>query len=245
MAIAVSPIHAQVTESPSTVAPGAWLIEADLMSVTFHRESAAQGITSRSKTVISAAFLTTGVAPSIDVQLGTEFFHRDRIDIGGVRAVASGRGDTYVRAKWTVMGDESEGPSLAVLPWVKFPTADDGVGNDETDWGVIVPLGMPGPGGGTLNAMVEVARPSDGAGGRETTWFLSASFLRPLAARWEWYAEMTAGFVDLGNSDSTATAGGGLRWGAGESMIVDLGLAVGLTDISPDWNPVIRLEWSF
>jgi hypothetical protein len=147
--------------------------------------------------------------------------------------------------KWNFAGDEADGVALALLPWVKFPTAADGVGNDDTDWGVIVPFGMPLSRGSVFNAMAEVARVGDGSGGHETTWLLGAAVLMPLAGSWQWYAEATAGFVSGGGSDSTATLGGGVRYAASENLAFDLGLACGLTSATPDWNPVLRIEWGF
>jgi hypothetical protein len=93
--------------------------------------------------------------------------------------------------------------------------------------------------------MVEVARVGDGSGGHETTWLLGAVVLMPLAGSWQWYAETTAGFVSGGGSDSTATLGGGVRFAASEKLAFDLGLACGLTKSTPDWNPVLRIEWGF
>lgn len=239
------PVAAQVTESPSAVSRGQWLVEADLASVAFHREAAADGTLEQSTTTIGAVFLTTGIAPGLDLQIGAELHHRDRVSGPGFREVVSGRGDTYLRMKWNFAGDEGEGPAYAVLPWVKIPTAADGVGNDDTDWGLIVPFGMPLAGGAAFNAMVEVARVGDGSGGRETTWLLGAVAVMPLAGRWQWYAEATAGFVSGEGGDSTATAGGGLRFGAARKLVFDLGLAGGLTSATPDWNPVLRIEWTF
>jgi hypothetical protein len=236
---------AQVTESPTAVAPGEWLVEADLMSVAFHREAAADGTLRQTTATVGAVFLTTGIAPRIDLQLGTEFYHRDKLSGPGTREVVSGRGDTYLRMKWNLSGDESEGPAYALLPWVKFPTAASGVGNDQTDYGVIVPFGAPLPGESAFNAMVEVARVGDGAGGHETTLFLGAVAVMPLAEGWDWYAEATAGFVSGGGSDSTATLGGGLRWAVTDSLVLDIAVAAGLTNSSPDVNPVLRLEWGF
>ncbi|HEY5552500.1 MAG TPA: transporter [Opitutaceae bacterium] len=235
---------AQTTESPSAVAPGDWLVEADLMSVAFHREAAAQGTLRGSTAVVGAVFLTTGIASGFDIQLGTQLYHRDRVSGPGFREVVSGRGDTYLRMKWNFAGDEGGGPAFALLPWVKFPTATAGVGNNEADWGLIVPFGMPLPGEGAFNAMVEFARPADGEGGRESTWFFGAVAVMPLAEGWECYAEATAGFVS-GDSESTATLGGGLRWSVSDSFVLDFGVAAGLTDNSPHWNPVVRVEWGF
>jgi hypothetical protein len=245
LALAVVSAAAQTTESPSAVARGDWLVEADLMSVAFHREAAADGTLKQSTTSIGAVFLTTGIATGIDIQVGTQLHHRDRISGPGYREVVSGRGDTYLRLKWNFAGDEGHGPALAVLPWVKFPTAADGVGNDETDWGLIVPFGMPLGTGSAFNAMVEVARVGDGSGGRETTLFLGAVAVMPLTERWQWYAEATSGFVSGGGSDTNATLGGGVRFGASEQLVFDLGLALGITSATPDWNPVLRIEWGF
>lgn len=244
LALAGLRVAAQVTESPSAVARGDWLVEADLLSVAFDREARANDALRQSTTSVGAVFLTTGVAPGLDLQFGTQLHHRDRVSGPGYREVVSGRGDSYLRMKWNFAGDEGEGPALAALPWVKFPTAADGVGNDDTDWGLIVPFGMPLGSGSAFNAMVEVARVGDGSGGRETTLLLGAVAVMPLAERWQWYAEATARFVSRGGSNSTATLGGGVRFSAHEQLVFDLGLAGGLTSATPDWNPVLRIEWA-
>ncbi|MFM1852353.1 MAG: hypothetical protein RIS54_2037 [Verrucomicrobiota bacterium] len=49
----------------------------------------------------------------------------------------------WLRAKWNFAGDENEGPTWAVLSYVKVPTAADGIGNDAWEPGVLLVFGRP------------------------------------------------------------------------------------------------------
>jgi hypothetical protein len=67
----------------------------------------------------------------------------------------SGTGDTFGRLKINVLGDDQGAVSMAVLPYVKFPTARSGLGNGELEGGIILPISFSVPGGFTVIVMPE------------------------------------------------------------------------------------------
>ncbi|HTW74931.1 MAG TPA: transporter [Steroidobacteraceae bacterium] len=102
--------------------------------------------------------LKLGVAPDADVELNiapyesvvTEERHTGR------STTVSGPGDLYARVKFNLWGDDHGDTSLALLPYVKAPVAPLGVGNGETEGGLIVPLSISLPAGLTLLTVPEI-----------------------------------------------------------------------------------------
>ena len=67
---------------------------------------------------------------------------KDRMQQAVTRLIdrQSGVGDMYVRTKWRFYESTDTYTSIALLPYVKFPTNTGGVGNDAVEGGLIVPV---------------------------------------------------------------------------------------------------------
>jgi Putative MetA-pathway of phenol degradation len=74
----------------------------------------------------------------------------------GSSTVASGFGDVITRAKINLFGNEGGGLAMALIPYGKWPTAPQGVGNRYVEGGVIAPLAVPLPLGFTAIVMGEL-----------------------------------------------------------------------------------------
>jgi hypothetical protein len=56
------------------------------------------------------------------------------------RQSLTGIGDLFVRAKVNLVGPQGGDFQLAIIPYVKIPTADPGVGNKAVEGGIIMPI---------------------------------------------------------------------------------------------------------
>lgn len=126
------------TESPYTVEAGRW--QAEIEPLRWSRDGE-DGV--RVETLTAGAVnLKYGLAANADLQLVLEPYVRERVRPGaGLPAqTRDGFGDTVVRTKINLHGNDTAGPAWAVMPFVKLPTADDDLGNGNLEGGVIVPL---------------------------------------------------------------------------------------------------------
>ena len=232
---------AQLTEWPTTVKPGRFLIEMDAISLTLDREEDFK------YTAFGAAsvFLTTGVTQNLDVQVGAEFLITQRIETSGFTDRSTGVGDVYVRTKWRFFEAKDSYNAAAIIPWVKIPTNSGGVGNDAVEGGIILPWEARFPGGVNLYAMAELDfLRNDADDGYDTDWFGSMALSRQLIGGIGAYAEI-AGGKSSGGGSFEGTMGGGVTWAVREYAWWDFAVYRGITRGAADWNPVVRFNVEF
>jgi hypothetical protein len=234
-------LHGQITEWPTTVAPGRFLLEMDALSLTLDKEDGGK------YTAFGAAstFLSTGLAHNWDIQIGAELFIAQKYEEGGFTDRNSGIGDIYVRTKWRFYDDPETGVSVAILPYVKIPTNSGGVGNDATEGGIIVPWTSKLWGGFDISAMAELDfLRNDADDGYDTYWFASASLSRPLIRGVGLYGEIALG-KSSGSSTTEGVMGGGVTVAISDRTWWDFAVYKGISKGAADWNHVVRFNWGF
>lgn len=110
--------------------------------------------------------LKYGLSDSSDIQLSWVPFTRIRTrDAAGTISTLSGVGDVSVRFKQRLTNPDGAF-QLALLPFVKLPTARFGIGNGKVEGGVALPVNYSVPGGWTitLGPQLDVLADFDGAG---------------------------------------------------------------------------------
>lgn len=234
-------VRGQLTEWPTTVKPGRFLIETDALSLTFDREDDYKYTAFGAGSV----FLTTGVTQNVDIQVGAQLLISQRIEAGGFTDRNTGVGDVYFRTKWRFFEAESTYNSAAIIPWIKVPTNTGGTGNDSVEGGIILPWEARFPGGLNLFAMAELdfVR-NDADDGYDTNWFGSMALKRQLLGGLGAYAEVSAG-KSSGGGDFEGTMGGGATWHVRDYAWWDFAVYRGISRGAPDWNPVVRFNIEF
>ena len=142
------------SNSPITVDAGHLQYETDIAVYT---HSNAGGVSTRQVTAFDPV-VKLGLTDRVDfeVQFGGYNYVETAVPGGGpVLSRPRGVGDLTVRPKINVFGNEG-GVALALIPYVKFPTASRFLGNGHVDGGLIAPLSAPLPLGFTLTFVPEV-----------------------------------------------------------------------------------------
>ena len=147
----VTPVLAQVTETPFTVAPGRVLVEMDGLRFSVDRDSGSR----YTGLAVASTLLSAGITPYLDVQAGVDLFLKETYRIGGSRDSQSGIGDLAFRMKWTVWRDDQRGAGLALIPYVKIPSGTGSVGSDAMEGGLIMPWAMTLRSGAIVGAMFQ------------------------------------------------------------------------------------------
>ena len=113
------------TESAFSVPRGMWQFEMETVSVS--RDAGSQ---SEDWGSINIKY---GITDSVDLQVVTPAWHTGN----GL----DGWTDTEIRLKCNLSGQtDSASAAIAVMPYVKLPTASCGLGNDNVEGGLIVPI---------------------------------------------------------------------------------------------------------
>lgn len=237
------PLGAQVSESPTTVEPGKWLMEADLYSVAYDRHTYQRDGVHYRSTYVASWLLSMGVAPNVDVQCGLDTWREERASGDGWSELGRGAGDAWLRAKWNFAGDEENGPAWALLPYVKLPVAARDIGNGHAEPGCALVYGRPLQSDRWCNGTLGVDWLDDGSGGRSLGYYGSLAVTWPCGRNCSAYAEAVGWVNAEATHEWAGELGLGLTREVGRGIVLDLAVYVGVTRAAPDVTPVLRLVW--
>lgn len=245
---AMSTDRPDLTESAHTVDAGHFQVETDLVSFSQDRDTAGGADTKVTAWTAGAINLKAGLLNWMDLQLVLDVYSHitteDRVADTKVRQ--SGLGDFTTRVKMNLWGNEGGTTALAVMPFVKFPTKQDDLGNDEIEGGVIIPFGMELPGGWSLGVMTEFDFVRNNADSGYRTDFVNSLVLgHDLIGKLGGYVE----FFSVVSSESghpwVGVLGLGLAYAVTDDLQLDGGVNLGLTRSAEDINPFLGVSWRF
>lgn len=223
------------TESAYTVDAGHVQLEMSLADFTYDRRND-EGRTRRTLAVAPLLF-KIGLTNDADLQIGMDPHAWERAGAGGGEEASTvrGFGDTVVRLKMNLWGNDGGATALAVMPFVTFPTATDGLGSDGVEGGIIVPLAVSLPADFALGAMVEFDfnQASDGEG-MVVDFVHTVTLGHDLVGDLAGYVEY-AGFANLNrDEDYRGYFDAGMTYALTSDIQLDAGVRVGLTRAAED-----------
>jgi hypothetical protein len=118
------------------VDPGAWQLEADLFNGTFQRSG---GVTTDTWLITNPS-LKYGVAQNWDIEANLVPYEIVRTHETAGTQTFSGIGDLYLRMKYAAIPQGTV--QIGFIPYVKLPTARDGIGNGAVEEGVSIPVNI-------------------------------------------------------------------------------------------------------
>jgi hypothetical protein len=223
------------TESAYSVDAGHVQIEMELAAYTRDRHTEDRDGGSESWSFANTNF-KIGLTNGSDLQVVVPVHEN-------VRHGARGFGDITVRLKANLWGNDGGDTALAVMPFVKIPSADDELGNGEVEGGLILPFAASLPGDWGFGAMLEVDFVADDDDGRKTEFVTSVTFSHAIAGELGGYIE----FVSIAGVETNwmASLNGGLTFRIGENLQLDAGVNVGLTRATEDLTTFAGLSYRF
>lgn len=236
------------TESPYSVDAGHFQIETDIATFTRdHNKDNGANVRSSGTTVMLNNF-KAGLTNDIDLQIVMESYSRSRATdyVAGQRDVAEGFGDITTRVKFNIWGNDEGDTALALMPFVKFPTNQDDLGNDAVEGGLIVPLAIALPHDLGLGLMTQMNWNEDADGNGYSPEYVNSITLGiPLTEGLGMYTELwSAKSTDTG-AEWQASFDVGFTYGMTDDLQLDIGLNTGLTDATDDYNPFIGFSWRY
>ena len=227
------------TESPYTVDAGHFQFEMDIFTGTRDHDTSGQADLTRQEYAIAPFNLKVGVLPSVDVQLVVTPFVHERIKDRATGAVEehSGFGDLTARVKVNLWGNDGGATALGLMPFVKFPTSQDGLGNGAVEGGMIIAFAADLPLGFGMGAMSEFDFNQNASGqGCHTEFVNSVTLGRGLFGKLAGYVEFFSSVSDESGADWIGTLDLGLTYALTKSVQLDVGVALGVTKAADDVN---------
>lgn len=223
------------TESPYTVDAGHLQIEMSFVEWTRDQpRNTSERTTTRS---IAPVMFILGVLEHVDLEIGLQPYIRQRTEnrSDGSVMVGSGFGDTTVRVKFNLWGNDDGDTAFALLPYVKLPTADDSVGNGRVEGGILLPLAIKLPAEFDLAVMAEFDVLRNPQNSRYVGDFLhSASLSREIVGPLAGFVEYVGQQRLSGAQPYRATLNAGLTYGVSDDLQLDGGVGYGLNDAADD-----------
>ena len=179
-----------------------------------------------------SANLKLGLLPSVDVQIGCFGWSREsETAVNAPTVKESGIGDTFLRVKWNLWGNDGGSTAFAVMPFVTFPSGSDDVGSPSTDPGLILPFAWAWPAGLGFGAMGQVNWMTDSDGdGRHAEWVTTATVGRDVAGPVGAFAEFAATTRPRREGGWIGTVDLGVTVAATPNVQLDGGAILGVTE---------------
>ena len=226
------------TESPFTVDAGHVQLEMDALSYTRNR---LDGV--RTTEWVYAPFnLRYGLTPMLEAGIFVVPHLRvTEQDRQGPKQTFRGVGDTTLRMKVNLRGNDGGATAFGLMADLKLPTAADGLGNDRTEGALSFPIAYEVGAGWEGAAMTAIEFVHTGSG-RRAVWANTITFARDIAPDVGGFLELTSATGDGGH---VATFNFGVTRPLDPRTQLDCGVNIGLTRNAPDLTVFAGLSRKF
>lgn len=226
------------TEAAYTVDAGHFQHESDILNFV---QDSTNGST-YSSLLVMAPNLKVGLTNSTDLQIVAQSFVYNQSNKPNQKL--SGYGDTLVRLKQNIWGNDGGKTALAVMPYLKFPTNRKDLGNDNLEGGVIVPFSLDFCDDFGIGAMTQfdLLRKDDDSGNY-------GQFINSITVGKD-FTDTIGGYAEVWSAASSeaghqVTLDFGVTYLAWENTQFDIGINVGSTQTADDLNPFLGISQRF
>lgn len=184
---------------------------------------------------IASTVAKVGLSDRSDLQIGFAPITRLTTKAGGSSERISGFGDIAVRYKHRLTDGDAP-VQLALIPFVKLPTARDGLGNGKVEGGLAVPISftLASPVTVTLGPELDLLADADGSG-RHLALVNLVNLSLAVAPRLTAVGELWTNLnFDPQGTLEQISADAAVAYAIANDLQLDLGANVGLTADTPD-----------
>lgn len=239
----LSPDRPDQTESPYTVDAGHYQLEMDFANFTCDRTD---GTATKAWDVGDFNF-KAGLLNNVDAQFVYDnYLNVHKEDSSGKSTTHSGFGDLTTRIKINLWGDDGGTTAFALLPYIKFPTSTDNLGNNAVEGGMIFPLAVSLPYNFDLSmeTAVGLMKNADN-GGYHEEFIASASLDHPIIGQLSGYLEFFSNFTTERHAGWIGTVDTGLEYLVTKNIQLDASCFFGVTPAAADYNPFCGITVRF
>jgi hypothetical protein len=239
----LNPDRPNATESPYTVDAGHYQLEMDFANFTYDKTG---GTTTRAWDV-GDFNLRAGLLNNVDFQLiYGNYLNVHTSDSSGHTTRQSGLGDLTTRLKINLWGDDGGTTAFGLMPYVKFPTSTDGLGNSAVEGGMIFPLAVSLPYDFDLSLETAVSYMKNANdGGNHEEFIASGSLDHPIIGKLSGYVEFFSNFTTESHAGWVGTVDTGLEYQVTKNIQLDCNCFFGVTRAAPDFNPFAGITVRF
>jgi hypothetical protein len=240
----LSPDRPDKTESPYTLDAGHFMLEMDFANYTYDKSD---GTTMRAWN--AAPFnLKAGLFNNVDIQFVFDNYLHVHTDDrrAGTSTTQSGIGDFTTRLKINLWGNAGGQTAFALLPFVKFPTSTDGLGNNAVEGGVIFPLALKLPADFDLGLETAVSCLRDNRDNNFHADFINSITLdHAIIGKLSGYLEFFSDISTERHAGWIGTIDTGLEFLVTENVQLDCGCNFGVTRAADNFNPFAGITVRF
>lgn len=214
------------TDSPIAVPAGRVQLETEIAS--FARDKS-DGVTTKTMSLAETT-VRYGLGYGADVEVIVSPYTRQTARGGGVDDRAEGFGDLTVRARKNLVGQNGDGPALALIGYLTAPTAQDDLGTDRVEGGLIL------TGQSALSDKWSVTATGDiGAtrvnGSYRASYAAGVQLAYAATSRVGLYEEI---YAQRAAGETNAVSQTGVTYALNESTQLDAGIELGVSDAADD-----------
>jgi hypothetical protein len=234
------------TESPYTVDAGHFQIEMTLLFYAADTGSFEGEPYELDVSAILPMILKVGLFNRLDAQLVLEPYNVVRERLGDNEVTTRGFGDTTLRLKYNLWGNDDGPTAFAVMPYVKFPTSKEGLGSSSVAGGLILPLSVNLPAEFWLGLTTRFDVVHDlAAGGYHPEFLNSIAVGHDLFGNLFGYVEFFSAVSTERDSSWVGTFNAGLIYSLTGDVQLNAGANTGVTRAADDWNVFVGMALRF
>jgi hypothetical protein len=243
----ISPDRPDKTDSPFTVDAGHFMLEMDFANFTYDAPNSQRLDTKYESYQIAPMNVKVGVLNNVDFQLVLSPYQWQRTEntLTGATETDSGFGDITPRVKVNLIGNDGGFFALGLIPFVKFPTAQDNLGNGAYEGGVGIPYAFNVP-NWDVGLQTTVSCDHNGIGeGYHAEIDNSISIGHAVIGKLEYHVEFFSTVSTEQNSSWIGTFDTWFTYQVNENLIFDCGVYIGVTAAADDWHPWMGMTWRY
>jgi len=243
----MSPDRPDKTDSPFTVDAGHFQLEMDYANFTYDAPTAAHGNLKTEDCQIAPMNVKVGMLNNLDFQLVLSPWQWQRIEdkTTGTIEKDSGFGDITPRVKVNLIGNDGGFFALALIPFVKIPTAQDRLGNGAVEGGVGIPYAFDVPnwdvGFQTTASINHDAADNDYHAEFNNSVSIGHAVIGKLSCHVEFFSSVST----EQNSSWIGTFDTWFTYQASKNLCLDAGVYIGATQSADDWHPWVGMTWRY
>ncbi len=180
--------------------------------------------------------LKVGLTNNMDFDVNTPFAGVHTYEsVTGVQSTLWGIGDTFVRLKTNLWGNDGGSTAAALIPYLKAPSAPLGIGNGVVEEGLIAPVSFSLPNSFTLLLVPEIDVLKNVAdNGRHANYVFDVNLSREVIKNVTAYAELWSDYnADPRQKAILVSADAAIAWTVVPNLQFDIGANIGLTSATP------------
>jgi hypothetical protein len=241
----LAPDRPDKTDSPFTVDAGHFQAEMDFANYTWDSPNP-KGVKTEGYQV-APANLKLGVLNNVDLQLVLQPWQSWRVADRNAGTVEyhSGFGDLTPRLKVNLVGNDGGFFALALIPFVKVPSAQNHLGNGAVEGGLGVPYAFDVPHWDVGFQTTFSVNHNDAGNGYHSEFGNSVSIGHAVIGPLAYHVEFFGGVSTEQNSDWTGTFDTWFTYRMNQNLVLDGGVDIGVTRAAEDWHPWMGMTWRY